>query len=133
MDTRPVKRHTVQKALTLNAVRSLGNHPTADTVYEQIRKEYPNISLGTVYRNLSSLCEDGMLRHIRMPDTADRYDHNLTEHYHIECRRCGKVEDVFIPYNDEIDGYAAENTDYSKLSHDIVFFGLCPDCKERNN
>jgi Fur family peroxide stress response transcriptional regulator len=69
-------------------------HPTADTVYSFVRAQDPNISLGTVYRNLNLLCEQGLLRKISVPDASDRFDGRCEEHYHFVCTKCAKVFDV---------------------------------------
>lgn len=88
------RRNTIQKQLVLEAVAQLHNHPTAEQVYAQVVKEHPTISKATVYRNLASLSEDGRLRHLPMPAGADRFDHRLDEHAHIECMACGRLDDV---------------------------------------
>ena len=88
------RRNTIQKQLVLEAVARLHNHPTAEQVYAKVVKEHPTISKATVYRNLASLSEDGRLRHLPMPAGADRFDHRLDEHAHIECMACGRLDDV---------------------------------------
>ena len=74
------KRNTIQKQLVLDAVFRLANHPTAEEVYAEVARSHPTVSKATVYRNLGSLSEDGLLRHIKMPGGADRFDHMLLEH-----------------------------------------------------
>ena len=71
------KRNTIQKQLVLDAVFRLANHPTAEEVYAEVARSHPTVSKATVYRNLGSLSEDGLLRHIKMPGGADRFDHML--------------------------------------------------------
>ena len=78
------KRNTIQKKLVLDAVLRLADHPTAEQVYAEVVKEHPTVSKATVYRNLNVLSQSGVLRHIPMPDGADRFDHRLTPHAHIE-------------------------------------------------
>ena len=82
------KRNTIQRQLVIAAVRSLGNHPTAEQVYNDIITKYPDISKGTVYRNLNTLVESGLLSKVSVPSAADRYDYILTKHYHVQCTRC---------------------------------------------
>ena len=89
-----MKRNTIQRQLVIAAVRFLADHPTADEVYERITMEYPDISKGTVYRNLNSLVESGLLNKVSVPSGADRFDHMLTKHYHIKCSHCGKFMNV---------------------------------------
>ncbi len=126
------KRNTIQGQLVLNAVRQLGNHPTADDVYNYVVQMHPNISKGTVYRNLNSLAEDGILIKISVPDAADRFDHTLEKHYHIKCMNCKEFVDVNLDYMQELDDKVAESTKYKILSHDVVFKGICNNCCNKN-
>ncbi len=126
------KRNTIQGQLVLNAVRQLGNHPTADDVYNYVVQMHPNISKGTVYRNLNSLAEDGILVKISVPDAADRFDHTLEKHYHIKCMNCKEFVDVNLDYIQELDDKVAESTKYKILSHDVVFKGICHNCCNKN-
>ncbi len=88
------KRNTIQRQLVISAVRSLSNHPTAEEVYNRIVLDYPDISKGTVYRNLNSLVDSGLLRRVSVPSSADRYDHMLTKHYHVQCMKCHRFMNV---------------------------------------
>ena len=80
-----IKRNTIQSTLVLEAVNRLQCHATADEVYNEIVKDYPTISRGTVYRNLQRLCEMGRLRKREIPDGPDRFDHRCDDHYHVRC------------------------------------------------
>ena len=122
------KRNTIQKQLVLDAVFRLANHPTAEEVYAEVARSHPTVSKATVYRNLGSLSEDGLLRHIKMPGGADRFDHMLLEHHHIICTRCGCFADAPASGSAALDEAVARQTVYSGVSHDIVFRGLCPEC-----
>ena len=126
-----MKRNTIQRQLVIAAVRFLADHPTADEVYERITMEYPDISEGTVYRNLNSLVESGLLNKVSVPSGADRFDHMLTKHYHIKCSHCGKFMNVEnMDYMEDLDEKVAAVTGFKMQSHDIVFNGLCPDCQK---
>ena len=72
------------------------DHPTADALYASIREEFPNISLGTVYRNLNLLVETGEIRKLSCGSGADHYDGDVSPHYHFVCRECGHVYDMDI-------------------------------------
>lgn len=126
-----VKRNTIQRQLVIAAVRFLANHPTAEEVYDRITMEYPDISKGTVYRNLNSLVESGLLGKVSVPSGADRFDHILSKHYHIKCTNCGNfmnVEDLDYFY--DLDQKVGAVTSYKMEHHDIVFSGLCPECQK---
>lgn len=122
------KRNTIQKKLVMDAVARLASHPTADEVYAEVIRTHPTVSKATVYRNLSSLSEDGRLRHIRMPNGADRFDHCLTEHRHVACVLCGWVRDVPVAEPETLDAEVAHSTGYTGVWHDIVYYGTCPAC-----
>ena len=88
------RRNTIQKDLVKNAVYEMKRHVTANEVYEFLKKEYPTIGKGTVYRNLDILSEEGALRKVEVPDGANRFDITLKNHYHVRCIKCGEVSDV---------------------------------------
>ena len=109
------------------------NHPTAEEVYENVRKELPNISLGTVYRNLNQLSEKSKIKKISMPNHCDRFDKTLIEHFHIYCIKCDKLEDVDYDINDNIYRNIEKDKNYKILSCNLVFEGICNDCIKEGN
>lgn len=121
-------RNTIQRALVLQAVRSLRNHPTSADVYEEVRKQHPSISRATVYRNLGVLAERGEVLRVELPNGADRYDFLNKPHYHARCRVCGRVFDVDMPYHADIAQEVRDAHGFSIEGHQIVFSGLCADC-----
>lgn len=124
------RRNTIQRTLVLNAVKHLGNHPTADEIYEFISKDYPSIGKGTVYRNLGILVQKKTLLKIEIPDASDRYDHNNAMHYHVRCISCGKVEDVTTKAMPDLKDCVTDAHDFTLTEYDILFKGLCPQCRE---
>lgn len=125
------KRNTIQRQLVIAAVRFLADHPTAEEVYDRITLEYPDISKGTVYRNLNSLVENGLLNKVSVPSGADRFDHILARHYHIKCTECGTFMNVEnFDYIPDMDEKVAAVTGYQMNHHDIVFSGICPECQK---
>lgn len=108
------------------------DHPTADTVYHEIQNEIPNISLGTVYRNLSLLSERGEILRLACDGKVDRFDADTTPHYHFICKDCGCVKDINIPYEKEIDITANEVFDGRILAHSLLFEGYCKACADNN-
>ena len=87
-------KYSRQREGILRNLQSRRDHPTADMIYDSVRKEYPNISLGTVYRNLTFLTETGQIIKISTQMGADRYDGFIKPHNHFICRECGMVEDM---------------------------------------
>ena len=122
------QRNTIQRDAVLKAVRMM-NHPSADEVYERVSAEHSSISRGTVYRNLGVLTENGLVRHISGNRGADRYDWDIRAHYHFQCRCCGTLYNVDLPYMEDLtDRIGGDREGFTFESHDIVFTGLCPDC-----
>lgn len=125
------KRNTVQRALVLDAVRSLHCHPTPAEVYEQVRKVHPSISRATVYRNLAVLAESGDIAHIEMPGAADRYDFRLDAHAHAVCECCGSVLDVELAEGATALSLVADAHGFEIGSHSLLFSGICAECRNR--
>ena len=127
------QRNTRQMAVTLNAVRALADHPTADRVYDYIHTSHPKVSRATVYRNLSKLCRMGSVRRVKIPGSADRFDHNLTPHYHFICSVCGNLEDLDLPYMENINRLCRNLGGRKVNRHTILFDGVCADCLGKDN
>ena len=87
-------KYSRQRELILETVQRSDDHPTADTIYTRVRAQDPKVSLGTVYRNLNLLCENGQLLKVPIPGASDRFDHTLGDHAHAYCEACGSVTDV---------------------------------------
>ena len=121
-------RNTKQKELILNIINNSYSHPTAYDVYLECKKEIPNISLGTVYRNLNTLVEMGSIQKLKSTNNIDRYDKTLV-HSHIICNKCGRIDDIFYEYDIQL----PELLDYDVIDYDLCFNGICNDCKEKEN
>ena len=122
-------RNTVQRSLVLEAVRTLQCHATADEVYNLIAQNHPNISRGTVYRNLVLLSELGEIYKVAIPNGADCYDHQCHKHYHAKCSKCGLVLDVDMEYMPKLENKINNQDDFEFTGHDVIFNGLCHKCK----
>ena len=121
-------KRSKQRDAIMEYLRSTKSHPTAETVYNEIRPQIPNISLGTVYRNLSLLEELGMVRKIPQGGEPDRFDADTTPHSHLKCSCCGSVSDIYFD-PEHIDSLAAESCGCDITGHDIMFFGVCTNCR----
>ena len=108
------------------------DHPTADALYTSIREEYPNISLGTVYRNLNLLVELGEIQKLTCGDGADHFDADTSPHYHFVCKKCGRVCDLPLAPMEHINHLAQEHAECLVDSHKIYFYGTCKKCLENN-
>lgn len=122
-------RITHQREIILEELRSVTSHPTADELYEMVRRRLPRISLATVYRNLEWLAENGIVQKIEVGGRQKRFDGTTAEHYHIRCLKCGKVDDVVMVPLESLENQLEQSTGYTILGHRIEFHGLCPTCK----
>lgn len=125
-----IKRNTIQRALTLDAVRKLKSHATADDIYAAVAAQHSTISRGTVYRNLKELAESGEILQLKIPDGADRFDHQCHNHYHARCLKCGRVFDVDMDYIEDLEKYVKNPNGFQFAGHDLIFNGLCEMCQE---
>ena len=126
-------RITKQRQLILDELCKLKSHPTADELYYLLRKKMPRISLGTVYRNLEILSEQGFIQKLDIGGTQKRFDGDATTHYHIRCTKCGRVDDLDIPPDTNIEKQASKVTNFQILRHRLEFSGICPDCRPQKN
>ncbi len=122
-------RMTRQRRVILEELRKVTSHPTADQVYEMVRKRLPRISLATVYRNLETLSSAGEVLKLEVSGTQRRYDGDVSEHHHARCAMCGKVVDVpteLFPLPD-IPGNIVDGFDISGCRLELT--GLCTECR----
>lgn len=125
-----IRRNTIQKDVIFDAVRDMKSHVTAEEVYEHIKDQYPHIGKGTVYRNLSLLSEEGLIRHVEIPNGPDCYDFTLSPHYHLRCEGCGKVYDVDMDVMTDLENHIHDRHGIKFLGYDILFKGICRNCQE---
>ena len=123
------RRETRQREAILNVLRETDLHPTADWIYSEVRKTIPNISKGTVYRNLKILKDTGEISELNLERTVSRYEDKKEGHYHFRCERCGKIFDLDEPVNHALDDKIAEKTGFTVTYHQLEFRGLCKDCQ----
>ncbi|GEM87929.1 manganese-dependent transcriptional regulator PerR [Meiothermus granaticius] len=125
-----MKRLTRQRRAVLEVVQGAkGHHPDAAWVYGEVRKVVPNISLGTVYRTLEALTEEGYLVPLSRPGEAVRYEANLDGHLHLTCRKCGQFFDIVASLPDLLSEVKARYPEYDLEGVQVEYQGLCPDCK----
>lgn len=123
-------RNTVQRQIVLQTVLKMHDHPTADNVYAAVAAEHPSISKATVYRNLNQLAGQGEIRRVPVPNGADRFDFNTSEHYHVRCEKCGAVFDVHMPQVVDLLGQVEDASGVEVRRFDILFEGVCKACRE---
>ena len=121
-------RMTRQREVILEEIRRAKLHPSADEVYEMVRKRLPRISLGTVYRNLEILSELGEIQKLELGGDIKRFDWDPKKHYHVRCLQCGRVDNAPIAPLREIEDELYGTTVYTIIGHRLEFEGLCPRC-----
>lgn len=125
-------KHSKQRDSIMEFLATRNDHPTADTVYMNVREIFPNISLGTVYRNLTLLADIGEIARIRVGDGVDHFDADTSPHNHFICRDCGSVMDLKMESIDSITEIAARNFDGLIEGHVTYFHGICGNCRKKN-
>lgn len=122
-------RHSQQRDTILKIVERSCDHPTADTIYNRVREEIPNISLGTVYRNLNRLCELGLADTLETLDKSIHYDGNTNPHCHFICKNCSAIIDLEVmPCVPKAVGDMGLTVDSQKT----IYYGICPACRNKN-
>ena len=115
----------------LNALQETDVHPTADWVYARLKPRYPNLSLGTVYRNLKKYCENGRAVSVGVINGQEHFDGRVDPHAHFVCKQCGAVLDVpeeFFQEEDFVRLFAKYRLQVENAR--VLFEGLCPQCQE---
>ena len=125
-----MKNYSRQREAILQVLRSTDTHPTAAEVYERVRELIPNISLGTVYRNLSELSRNGDILSLNVGDGHEHFDYDTTPHAHLHCKACGCITDAKLETDplaklSKKMGFTPETTIY-------VAYGICQNCKTTN-
>ncbi len=131
MEQLPNMRLTTQRQIILEELGKVTSHPTANEVYDMVRRRLPRIGLGTVYRNLELMADNGIILKLEVGGTQKRFDATVQPHYHIRCSSCGKVNDINIAVQEQINKVAEEASNYIILGHHIEFSGICKSCTEK--
>ena len=122
-------KNSRQRDAILEVLKGTKTHPSADWVYNEVRKIIPNISLGTVYRNLAKLSEENIIIKVGTGLNTEHFDGDTNPHYHVICRECGKIIDIMTEPDESLNKLAAENFDGEIYDHFAIFYGKCAECK----
>ena len=123
-------RRSKKREAIYNAICNDKTHPTAEQIYNVVKEKEPDISLGTVYRNISEFEEEGLIKRIVQTDSQARYDGNMKVHDHFVCSRCGKICDTqrTVETDKDIQKITAE---HSVAVDSVIYNGLCKKCLEQ--
>lgn len=124
-------KYSRQRELIREAVAHSSQHPTADAVYQEVRKKESNISLATVYRNLNQLADNGLIRRVTVPGEPEHFDHTMAYHEHMICTKCGRVVDIWPekPLYEQFEAFS----NMGVTGYDLILYGVCPACAQHNN
>lgn len=113
----------------LQKIRGSHIHPTAEWVYQELKNEYPDLSLGTVYRNLTRFKEDGTIRSLGVINGQEHFDGELNAHDHFLCVECGQILDLVRPaFLEESIEHLEKTSNLMVRSYDLLLRGTCPAC-----
>ena len=127
-------KHSHKRDSIAEVICSSKAHPSADTVYAVLRESYPSISLATVYRNISQLRADGVIKSVGVVEGVERYDGDLSDHPHFVCESCGAVIDIEPQdaLGNSSDEQIAKKYNVEVTGRHVVYYGRCGNCREKN-
>lgn len=125
------RNHSKKRQMILDTIKSTDTHPSAKWVYEQLKEEIPDLSFGTVYRNIALFKEEGLVVTVTNLDGEERIDGNTSQHAHFVCKECKQVYDIFpkqlsAPKECPLEGFETEH-------RVLTYFGKCSACNNAKN
>ncbi|HBU07642.1 MAG TPA: transcriptional repressor [Candidatus Omnitrophica bacterium] len=131
MKDRMIRRNTKQRQIILDELGKVKTHPSADTLFKMVRKRIPDISYGTIYRNLNLLKDENRVLELSFGKHSCRYDGTVKEHFHLFCLKCENVFDVEEAGLGRLDKKIADKMNFRVEYHRLEFFGYCDSCKTK--
>lgn len=120
-------RYSKQRELILLNLQNRCDHPTAEMIYQDLKQDHPNLSLGTVYRNLNQLCQNNQILRLDMGGPMVRYDGNINPHIHFVCEQCGKIYDIKT-IDAAVIKQLQDHQPHKITNIDIKMTGICQEC-----
>jgi len=130
MSAEKLRRNTPQRRVVLEELCQMNSHPTAAELYAVVRRRLPRISLGTVYRNLEVLHEDGKISKMEFAGAESRFDGTIEQHDHLRCTECGWIQDIFPEESGSRPTLPAEMAGFLVTGHRLEYLGVCPRCRK---
>ena len=124
---------TPQRIAIYDALVARRDHPTAETIYQRVYVNHPTMSLATVYKTLEIFSQIGLVKVLDVGDDSSHYDWDTSEHPHIRCTQCNRVDDLLHVDVEAISKIASASTDYQVTGQQISFEGVCPACRCKAN
>jgi len=123
-------KRSKQRDMILDYLKNTKSHPTPEQIFDNLRIEHPELGIATVYRNLKTLHSQGLIRRLSLGEIADRYDADMSEHYHFLCECCGKVGDL---YQDDLNLELKSDIGMTVKKRELYVYGVCPECNKKIN
>jgi Fur family peroxide stress response transcriptional regulator len=121
---------TPQRIAIYEYLAGVKDHPTAEIIFNKLRGSYRGLSLGTVYKTLDVFAKLFIIKELNTGEESFRYDADTSDHQHIQCTSCGKVEDLTLKTND-LRQAAAKSSGYQVEGNELYFYGICPECQKK--
>jgi Fur family peroxide stress response transcriptional regulator len=121
---------TPQRIAIYKILAAKAKHPTISEIYEEIKKDYPSLSLNTIYKTIQLFIEHGMVSQFTSREGVIRYEVKLLPHHHVLCLKCRKIHDVFDSFLDELKISQPLKGGFEIIRHDVIFYGYCSECKQ---
>ena len=127
-------RYSKKREAILSARRGTKSHPSAEWVYQTLKPTHPDLSLGTVYRNLALFRQQGVIQSVGVVNGQERFDADTSLHHHFVCERCGSVLDLDFrqEQEDSWDQAVSEQYGFKTLRHELIFYGICKTCQNKS-
>lgn len=123
---------TPQRLAVYEALVNTKEHPNAEMIFNGLQATYPTMSLATVYKTIDILHEIGMVQILNAGEDSFRYDADVSDHAHVRCVECERVDDVFDIETTQFKEHVQKNTQYRLVGQQFYFYGICSDCQKEN-
>lgn len=128
------KRYSPKREAILQLLRETDTHPSVEWIFQQLKPRFPDLSLGTVYRNIAAFQEEGLIRSVGVVNGQERFDGNISPHTHFVCNRCGRICDLHeLAVPQELLEAPGERTGVRVEHYQLTFLGVCSHCLEEEN
>jgi len=122
-------KHSKQREALMRILKNTKSHPSAEWLHTELKKEFPNVSLATVYRNLNLLLLENQIIRLDVGSGTEHYDACCDTHYHLACKGCGAIIDITLPPFSELNRQTEELNNVLIEEHSLIFYGMCQKCK----
>jgi len=124
-------RITPQRLEMISILKDSKEHVTAEHIYKKLVKQFPSVSIATVYNNLKLFVNLGIVKELQFGESLSKFEWIEKDHYHIICSSCGKIEDFYYPQLKEVESFAQDLSKFKIKNHHLLFYGLCKECSKQ--